>query len=560
MTVASRPLHPDPAVSEALALAARGRKGEALGRLRPLLAAAPADPELNFLVGTLAAELGDAAAARPRLEAAVAARPDHLRAALTLDALCRQAGDHAARIALWRRHVAAAPGELRGGLELVTALLSAGDRAGADEARGRLPPAPDGTPVALALAQIYHAAGHEDAAVGLYREHLQSCPGDDEARRNLAAALQVVGETGEARGIYEALLARRPQDHRTLTNLATLLKDQDDLPAALRHYRRAMLARRRRLTPGEVLAAGRNPAARTTTLHSLRLEREQLEHLAAVGIGVEGAERLIAGYDDLIAELEEAGVGGRRVTLTETQYARVGEVMQRLVHLEDAPALPGGVLDPARDWAAIEEEFLGRPPGIVVVDGFLRPEALDALRRYCHRSTVWFGYGKVLGYCGAYMQDGFGNPLLLQLADELRTRLPRVVGPHLLNQMWGYIYDQRMSGITAHADPAAVNLNFWIVPDAANLDPDCGGLVVSKREAPADWDFDAYNNRPDVLDAYMARSEQVRVPYRCNRMVMFNSNLVHKTDAFHFRPGFTSRRINITMLFGHRRGAQPPAA
>ena len=88
-----------------------------------------------------------------------------------------------------------------------------------------------------------------------------------------------------------------------------------------------MLARRRRLTPAEVPAAGRDPAARTTTLHSLRLEREQLEHLAAVGIGVHGAERLIAGYDDLIAELEEAGVGGRRVTLTETQYARVGEVM-----------------------------------------------------------------------------------------------------------------------------------------------------------------------------------------------------------------------------------------
>jgi hypothetical protein len=43
-------------------------------------------------------------------------------------------------------------------------------------------------------------------------------------------------------------------------------------------------------------------------------------------------------------------------------------------------------------------------------------------------------------------------------------------------------------------------------------------------------------------------------------MVMFNSNLVHKTDAFHFRPGFTSRRINITMLFGHRRGPQTPAA
>jgi hypothetical protein len=35
-------------------------------------------------------------------------------------------------------------------------------------------------------------------------------------------------------------------------------------------------------------------------------------------------------------------------------------------------------------------------------------------------------------------------------------------------------------------------------------------------------------------------------------MVMFNSNLVHKTDDFAFRPGFTNRRINVTMLFGWR--------
>ena len=58
----------------------------------------------------------------------------------------------------------------------------------------------------------------------------------------------------------------------------------------------------------------------------------------------------------------------------------------------------------------------------------------------------------------------------------------------------------------------------------------------------------------------MNESEQVRVPHRCNRMVMFNSNLVHKTDAFRFRPGLTNRRINVTMLFGDRRGSDAPAA
>lgn len=43
-----------------------------------------------------------------------------------------------------------------------------------------------------------------------------------------------------------------------------------------------------------------------------------------------------------------------------------------------------------------------------------------------------------------------------------------------------------------------------------------------------------------------------RVPYRENRLVLFNSNLFHQTDEFHFKPGFRNRRINITLLFGKR--------
>jgi len=109
-----------------------------------------------------------------------------------------------------------------------------------------------------------------------------------------------------------------------------------------------------------------------------------------------------------------------------------------------------------------------------------------------------------------------------------------------------------MAGITAHADPAAVNLNFWLSPDEANLDPKSGGLIVSLWEAPREWNFHDYNNRPDVLDPYVTGDHRVVVPHRCNRLVMFNSNLVHKTDDFRFKPGFENRRINVTMLFGRR--------
>lgn len=41
-----------------------------------------------------------------------------------------------------------------------------------------------------------------------------------------------------------------------------------------------------------------------------------------------------------------------------------------------------------------------------------------------------------------------------------------------------------MDGITVHADVAKVNLNFWVTPDEANLDPSSGGLVVYPKEPP----------------------------------------------------------------------------
>ena len=179
-------------------------------------------------------------------------------------------------------------------------------------------------------------------------------------------------------------------------------------------------------------------------------------------------------------------------------------------------------------------------------------KALKALRDYCLRSSIWFDFGKAGGYSGAYLQHGFGNQLLIQIANELRAAFPGILRPHVLNQMWAYIYDSQMSGITVHADKAAVNLNFWITPDEANLDLESGGLIVYTREAPSEWSFAEYNNKPAEIEAFVSDSDSITVPHRCNRAVLFHSNLFHKTDDFTFKEGLENRRINITMLFGER--------
>lgn len=226
----------------------------------------------------------------------------------------------------------------------------------------------------------------------------------------------------------------------------------------------------------------------------------------------------------------------------------------RLWHRIEAPALAGGAINPALDRQAIEASYARNAPGIAHVDELLRPEALESLRRFCLESTIWYQFTYANGYLGAFWEQGFWCPLLAQIAEELRLALPGIFGPHRLRKLWAFKYDSRLSGIPMHADFAAVNVNFWITPDAANLDPERGGLVVWDKEAPADWDFQAYNTDLPAMRRFLAdsKAKPVRIPHRQNRAAIFNSDPFHETDTIRFADGYANRRINITLLYGAR--------
>ena len=143
----------------------------------------------------------------------------------------------------------------------------------------------------------------------------------------------------------------------------------------------------------------------------------------------------------------------------------------------------------------------------------------------------------------------------------MKNRFPQIFKNYPLNQLWAYKYDSRAygknvsyKGINVHADFAAINVNFWVTPKSANLDPSSGGLVVYNAEAPLDWDFETYNNNEEKILEEIQKSDQKKtiVPYNENRAVLFNSNLFHETDKIEFKEGYGNRRINVTMLFGKR--------
>lgn len=222
---------------------------------------------------------------------------------------------------------------------------------------------------------------------------------------------------------------------------------------------------------------------------------------------------------------------------------------------------PQSLLNPNLNIPDIEAQWQGtsnRHPGIegiVYIDNLLNEEALARIRQLLLESTVFYQTKLPLtfgGYTGAYLDDGLHDRILLQLALELAETLPMIGQEHALRYLWAYKYDSNYTGINLHADQAAVNVNLWLTPDEANLDPNTGGLVVFTAKPPPQWNFDQYNTNTDfvVKELLEPNFSNVTVPYRYNRAVLFDSALFHQTDAFSFRQGYENRRINLTLLYG----------
>ena len=222
-------------------------------------------------------------------------------------------------------------------------------------------------------------------------------------------------------------------------------------------------------------------------------------------------------------------------------------------HVGDGRRVEGGALAPQPAQVARMMDGQERVPPVVVLDNFLTEEALRKLRLFCWESTIW-RHVYPAGYLGAMPEHGFGTPLLAQIATELRETYPTLFRAHPLRHYWAFKYDSTLKGIALHADFAAVNVNFWITPDAANRDPAHGGLVIWDKPAPFAWDFRTYNDNVAAARAFLAEQGATAqtIPYRANRAVIFDSNLFHETDQLSFEEGYLNRRINVTLLFGQR--------
>jgi Tfp pilus assembly protein PilF len=333
------------------------------------------------------------------------------------------------------------------------------------------------------------------------RRAIAIAPNYVEAHHNLGWALRKQGRLDEAEAACRRAIAIAPSYAPAYARLGQILCDRNRIKEACQSF-----ARSAELSYG---------APKPISPHKSRHDQEQRDYLTSIGI---------------------------RDTATSDIF-----------HLADGGELAEPALNPGDTNGEVSERWRRSSPKIVVIDDFLTNEALDGIRRFCWGSTVWRKVHK-RGYLGAFPEHGFACPLLFQVADELRRMYPAVFASHPLELLWAFKYDSQLAGIGIHADFAAINVNFWITPDDANLDPKSGGLVIWDKAAPLDWEFAKYNADTTAALEFLAHAgaRSVTVPYRSNRAVIFDSNLFHETDRIVFKEGYLNRRINITLLYGQR--------
>ena len=128
---------------------------------------------------------------------------------------------------------------------------------------------------------------------------------------------------------------------------------------------------------------------------------------------------------------------------------------------------------------------------------------MDWLIKFSLVSKIWLNEYK-LCYLGAFANNGFISEVHLNIAKELRIKLPNIIRDFNLEQMWGFKYDSKLGkGINVHADFARINLNFWITPDKFNLNSNSGGMKIYTHPAPSDWNPIDYNTNFDLIYEYL---------------------------------------------------------
>jgi tetratricopeptide (TPR) repeat protein len=390
------------------------------------------------------------------------------------------------------------------------------------------------------LGVVIAAQGRPREALACFDEALKRDAGFVSAHYNRAVALLKLGDTHEAIKAFSHAARLEPQHYEAHRALGFLWLAQGQRGRALDH-----LARTYELRRGDDRTTIARKSLTSATRRKLEHDAEQFLYISQRTRDRPRFELLARNYRTIAEQMPD-----EVTALSGDQIDALGGDYNTPIYLRPAPEVAGSPIGPRLDRTTLTAQFDAQ--GAVFVDDLLTPPALDSLRRFLLESTIWHDFSHIDGFVASYLEDGLACPLLLQIADDLRSEFPDILGRHRLSQAWAFKGLRPQAAVDVHADDAAVSVNFWVTPTEANLDPEHGGLVVCRFPPPDDWQIQDYEADQERIVTFLEQnaSNNFLAPYCANRAVIFRSRLFHRSDRPRFGPSYDNHRINLTFLYG----------
>ena len=397
------------------------------------------------------------------------------------------------------------------------------------------------------LGIVFKKLEEPQKAVKCFQKAIEIQPNYSTAHNNLGLTFKELGKLKKAISCYQKALKLMPSSIAAQTNISNIYSTQLD------NFEKAINESYKTLKMHSDTTQFIN---QKISLYRLKHDVQQAKYLSSKNYKINGIEK----FQKIGSEiLKREGNRENNKTLSQKILLSHDEIKSLLPyykanHIYQTKKISTYCINPNKNWQDVEEQYFNSSKQIIYIDNFLSDEAIRELREFCLVSKIWSReyIGK---YLGAFSDNGFISPMHLQIAVELKQKLPKLFGKHNLDKFWGFKYDSTLGeGIGIHADFALINLNFWITPDEFNNDKNAGGLKVYDAAAPENWTFHRYNRHTKEIYQFLneKKANCINVPYKFNRAVLFNSAYFHETDKINFKDEYEARRINITYLFGTR--------
>jgi urease beta subunit len=206
-------------------------------------------------------------------------------------------------------------------------------------------------------------------------------------------------------------------------------------------------------------------------------------------------------------------------------------------------------MDAKTNQSRILDRLTKEPIPFVVLDDFLPKKQCNILHEQMILNPMWRTKNPLSKHLHNSQPMTQGMQEFLSRANEF---IYNNVSTNLeLIDYWALLYSKNTDG-NMHADFGQVTLTYWLTPDRSNCNPETGGLIIYDVQRPSKSGANIYLASGEKSKDLVGRESKtnVIVPYRANRVVIFDSSHYHKTHSPQFDISCTSgMRMNITAAY-----------